>query len=183
MVKTALIAIDIQNDYFEGGKWPLEGMNEASANAAMLLEVCRSKNIPVIHIRHEMPSDDAPFLTPNSDGSKIHSSVAVIASELTILKHDANSFKNTNLKKELDKLGAERVLFCGAMSNLCIDSSTRAAADLGFSCVVAHDACAASDLEFGDVSVPAKHVHAAFMAALGFAFAKIISSQELIADL
>jgi len=183
MVKTALMVIDVQNDYFDGGKWPLTDMDKATANVAMLLEVCRSKGFPVIHIRHEMPSEDAPFFTPNSEGAKIHSSVAPLKNELTILKHNANSFKDTNLKEELDNLGVEQILICGAMSYLCIDSSTRAAFDLGFSCIVAHDACAAAGLEFGDVSVPAEQVHAAFMAALGFAFAKIVSCQELISDL
>jgi hypothetical protein len=46
---------------------------------------------------------------------------------------------------------------------------------------VIHDACASRDLEFNGVTVPAAHVHAAFMSALGFAYASVISTDEFLA--
>jgi len=67
------------------------------------------------------------------------------------------------------------------MSNMCIDAATRAAADLGFQCIVAHDACAANHLAFGGVAVPADQVHAAFMAALEWAYAKVIATTKAVA--
>jgi nicotinamidase-related amidase len=66
------------------------------------------------------------------------------------------------------------------MSHLCIDATTRAAADMGFDCVVAHDACATTDVEFGGKKVPADKVHAAFMSALGFAYAKVVPTNEAL---
>ncbi len=55
----------------------------------------------------------------------------------------------------------------GSMSHMCVDGITRAANDLGYSVTVIHDACATRDLEFNGLTVPAAHVHAAFMSALG----------------
>jgi hypothetical protein len=46
---------------------------------------------------------------------------------------------------------------------------------------VIHDACATRDLEFNGVSVPAAQVHAAFMAALAFAYASVVSANEFLA--
>ena len=66
---------------------------------------------------------------------------------------------------------------------MCVDAGVRAASDLGFACVLAHDACAAAPLSFGGVDVAAPEVHAAFVAALGFAYAKVMSCTEIAAGL
>ncbi|MNR25251.1 Isochorismatase family protein [compost metagenome] len=66
------------------------------------------------------------------------------------------------------------------MSHMCVDGITRAANDLGYSVIVIHDACASRDLEFNGTTVPAAHVHAAFMSALGFAYANVISTDEYL---
>jgi nicotinamidase-related amidase len=68
------------------------------------------------------------------------------------------------------------------MTHMCVDAVTRAAADFGYECAVAHDACATLDLEFGGVTVPAAKVQAAFMAGLGFAYANVASAEELMAE-
>jgi len=183
MSKTVLIIVDLQNDYFQGGKWELEGTEAAAAKAARLLKGFRVKGLPVVHVRHEFPTDDAPFFLPNSDGAKIHSSVQPLENEPVVLKYQINSFRDTNLKEILDKLYVDSVLICGAMSHMCIDAVTRAAYDFGYNCAIAHDACATLGLEFNGIAVPASHVHAAFMAALGFAYANVASTDELLAEI
>jgi nicotinamidase-related amidase len=72
--------------------------------------------------------------------------------------------------------------FPGAMSHMCIDATTRAAADYGFRCTVIHDACATRDLKFLDVIVPAQQVHASFMSALAFAYAKVLALDEFLSS-
>ncbi|MGE4418058.1 MAG: cysteine hydrolase, partial [Marinobacterium sp.] len=59
---------------------------------------------------------------------------------------------------------------------------TRAASALGYSTTVVHEACATLDAEFNGVHVPAKHVHAAFMAALAFAYAEVVSTEALLSS-
>lgn len=59
---------------------------------------------------------------------------------------------------------------------MCVDAGVRAAADLGYSVTVLHDACATLDLEFDGVQVPAVQVHAAMMAALKFGYANVAST-------
>ena len=63
---------------------------------------------------------------------------------------------------------------------MCIDGITRAAVDYGYRATVIHDAVATLDLEFNGVRVPAEQVHAAFMAALGFAYADMKSTDEYL---
>lgn len=183
MPKTALIIVDLQNDYFPGGKWELEGTEAATTKAATLLKHFRANGLPVVHVRHEFPTADAPFFAPNTDGVKVHLSVQELEGEPVVVKHQINSFRDTNLKEILDGLDVDSVLICGAMSHMCIDAVTRAANDFGYHCTIAHDACATLALEFNGITVPASHVHAAFMAALGFAYAKVASTDELLSEI
>jgi len=180
MAKQALIVVDIQNDYFPQGKWPLAGADAAADNAARLIAAFREAGDDVVHIRHEFTSEEAPFFTPGSDGAKLHPKVLNRADEPVVLKHFVNSFRETNLKSILDDKGIEELVVVGSMSHMCVDGITRAANDFGYSVKVIHDACASRDLEFDGVKVPAAHVHAAFMAALAFAYASVISTDEYL---
>ncbi|MDD1968547.1 cysteine hydrolase [Pseudomonas putida] len=180
MPRSALILVDIQNDYFPGGKWPLVGADTAADNAARVLKATREAGDLVVHIRHEFTSDDAPFFTPGSAGANLHSKVANLPDETVMLKHFPNSFRETGLEQLLDQHGIEDVTVVGSMSHMCIDATTRAAADLGYKVKVVHDACATKDLEFNGTLIPAAQAHAAYMAALGFAYAEVVSTQDFL---
>lgn len=180
MSKTALIVVDIQNDYFPDGKWPLVGADAAADNAAKIIEAFRTAGHPVMHIRHEFISPDAPFFVAGSDGAKLHAKVINQDQETVVLKHFPNAFRETGLKELLDNQGIENLVIIGSMSHMCIDATTRAAKDFGYNVRVVHDACASRDLEFNGSMVPAAQVHAAFMSALGFAYAEVISTATFL---
>ncbi|MCO7226044.1 cysteine hydrolase family protein [Pleionea sp. CnH1-48] len=180
MSNTALLVIDLQNDYFETGKWPLKGINQATDNAAKLITEFRQRNDHVIHIRHEFESDDAPFFVAGSEGAQIHSLVAPDSKETVVVKHQVNAFLNTELKSVLDAKGITNLVIIGAMTHNCVEAATRAASDFGYQCTVIHDACATHDLEFNGATVAAEEVQTAVMAALGFAYATISSTQEFL---
>jgi nicotinamidase-related amidase len=158
----------------------LEGVEPACANAARLLQHFRDKRLPVFHIRHLAVQPNATFFLADTPGSEIHPSVAPMPGETLVAKHFPNSFRETILLDQLKKANAASVAVCGAMSHMCIDATVRAACDLGFQCRVAQDACATRALTFGQETVPAVKVHAAFMAALSAAYAQVLSTEELI---
>ena len=97
-----------------------------------------------------------------------------------ILKNYPNSFLKTNLKELLDSNDIEEVVVIGAMSHMCIEATSRAASDFGYKVTVLEDACATMDLEFNGMTVPAAQVHATAMAALGFAYASVLSTREYL---
>jgi len=180
MSQRAVIVVDIQNEYFPGGKLELTNIDRASVNASRLIHAARTKGVPLFHVRHEMPDAAAPIFTAGSDGVQIHASVSPQGDEPVILKHNPNSFLGTDLKAQLDELGVEELVIVGAMSHMCIEATTRAAADFGYKVTVAHDACATMDLEFNGQTVPAAQVHATAMAALAFAYASIDSTDSVV---
>lgn len=180
MPQRALLVIDLQNEYFPTGKLPLVGIEAATANAARVIADARAKGVPVIHVRHEAGKPDAPVFTPGTPNVQIHPSVAPVEGEAVIVKHFPNSFRETPLQALLDELGVRELVIVGAMSHMCIDAGTRAAADLGYTVTVVHDACATRDLAFGGQTVPAAQVHAAYMAALGSSYAQVVSTEAVL---
>ncbi len=180
MPKIALILIDIQNDYFPGGDWELHEMTAASAQAAELLRAARAQGDLIVHIQHENPNPDAPFFRAGSKGAEIHTSVLPQDGEAVLTKHRPNSFHGTRLQELLQEAEVEEVILCGAMSQMCVDATARAAADFGFAVTIAEDACAARAVEFGGVSVSAEQVHAAFMAPLAMGYAKVVKAAEVL---
>ena len=176
----ALVLVDIQNDYFPGGKMELVNIDHASVNARQLLDQFRYKGLATFHIQHTFKDSHAGFFMPNTEGSEIHGIVDPLPSEAVIHKHFPNSFRETDFLEQLkDKIITDLVI-CGAMSHMCIEATTRAAADYGFKCVVVQDACATCDIKFREKSISAEDVHNASMSALAFAYANVINTNELI---
>ena len=151
---TALLLIDIQEFYFEGeGK--LTGCEEAEKVASRLLSAFRDSNLPVIHVMH-------------GDKSPIRREVAPREGEKLIVKHEINSFKGTDLLEYLQQHHIRHLVLCGMMTHMCLEAATRAASDYGFDCTVIQDACATRDLTYDNVTVKARDVHFAALAALTY---------------
>ena len=178
-MKQALIIVDIQNDYFPGGRMEIAGMEAAAKNAQCVLELFRARNLPIFHIQHVSNRAGATFFLPGTQGVEIHERVTPKSGEYIIQKHFPNAFRDTTLHDKLQDLNVGKIVICGAMTHMCIDTTVRAAFDLGFRCLVVSDACATINIEFGGVAVEASQVHAAFMAALSSPFAQIVEANKL----
>lgn len=182
-MKTALILIDIQNDYFPGGKMELDDSIEAGEHAKRLLSFFRENDLPLVHIQHVAPKPNATFFLPDTDGVKTHESVKPLEGETLFQKHYPNSFRNTPLLDHLKRDQIERVVIAGMMTHMCVDATTRAAFDFGFQCLIADDACATKALTHGGRIVPADYVHRAFLAALNGTYGKVMTTEEIIRSL
>ena len=174
-----LVIIDIHNDYFPGGTMELAGAHEAGQVAQGLLSRQRAAGLPVIHVRHENLRPGATFFLPGTSGAAIHPCVSPLPGESVVLKHFPSSFRETNLLELLRGLSAQRLTVCGMMTHMCVDTTVRAAFDLGFSVRLAADACATRDLSFAGRTVAAADVQTAYLAALGAVFAQVAPAAEL----
>jgi nicotinamidase-related amidase len=177
---TALLLIDIQNDYFPGGNMELEGSLEASLRAREILAVFRGKNLPVVHIQHVAVRPGAIFFLPDTEGVKIHPNVEPLPGEVIFQKNFPNSFRGTPLLEHLRDHKVGKIVVCGMMTHMCVDSTVRAAFDYGLEVMVVHEACTTRSLTFLDQTIPAAQVQAAFLSALSFLYARIVSTGELL---
>ena len=180
---TALLLIDIQNDYFPGGAMELVAADRAAERAAWLLARFRDKGWPVFHVQHISTRPTATFFRPNTPGADIHPSVLPAPGEVVVTKNFPNGFRETSLLEALRAADVARLVIAGMMTHMCVDTTVRAAADLGFTCTVAHDACATRDLAFDGQTVPAGAVQAAYMAALNGAFGSVLSAAQVDAGM
>ena len=179
MPERALLIIDIQNDYFPGGAMELEGADAAAANASKALARARQEGVPVFHVRHLSTRPGATFFIPRTQGAEIHAAVRPLGGERVIEKNFPNSFRGTDLERALKDAGIKELVVAGMMTHMCVDASVRHAADLGYKVTLLGDACATRAQSFGGETVPARQVHAAFLAALNGFYAKVVPTHEL----
>ena len=174
-----LLVIDIQRDYFPGGGYPLVEPEAAAEKARQVLNGFRAKQLPIVHMQHVWDEPDATFMRPGTEGIEIHPLVAPTDGEPVLQKTEPNSFVGTPLESELRDRDVDDLVVVGMMTSMCVDSTVRAAADLGFDVTLVHDACAAPDLEFDGTEVPGASVHTAFVAALVDGFATVVSAADI----
>lgn len=178
---TALVIVDLQEDYFDGGKMALHNTELAANNALQLLQRFRETKQSVIHIQHIFADDSAGFFAPDDAGSDIHPSLLPIAGEELVVKSEVNSFKGTNLETVLIDKGIKNLVVCGAMAQMCIDAIVRHAADAGYQCTVVEDACAAPNIVRQGVELSGEQVQHTMMAALEFAYADVVNTENYLA--
>jgi nicotinamidase-related amidase len=181
--ETALLVVDIQQFYFEGGLIPLTGSLEAANRARVVLDAFRARKLPVIHVRHVPRNVALVDGEPSDPQYRIRPEVQPASGEPVVTKHFANSFRETDLLETLRGKGVTRLVIVGMQTHMCVEAASRAAADLEFDVVVVHDACATRPLEFGGRSVPADMVHAAALAAIKGSYGRIVSVNELLKEL
>lgn len=182
-MNTALLLVDIQKEYFPGGRRELVKPLEAAKKAYVLLQCFREHGGQQhVHIQHVSNKPNATSFIPGDRGTDIHDAVAHFEGEPLVQKHYPNSFRETNLLEILRGWNTERVVIAGMMSHMCVDATARAAGDLGFKVMVAEDACTTLDLQYGETLIPAEYVHKAFMAALKN-YGQVLTSEQILAHL
>ncbi|MDF3004511.1 MAG: isochorismatase family protein [Oscillospiraceae bacterium] len=179
-MKSALLLVDIQNDYFPGGRCELYQPEQSAEKAKLLLEQFRNRRLPVFHIQHISENRAKGFFLPGTEGAEIYSSVSPIKKERVLVKHKPNAFVDTGLEDLLHTQDIEQLVICGMMSHMCVDSTVRAAKDLGFFVLLPEDACTTKALIWNGADIPAQTVHQAFMASLSSSFAQVVKTQDLL---
>jgi nicotinamidase-related amidase len=181
-MSVGLLIVDIQNDYFPGGKMELDGSEQAGQVAGQLLTFFREHKLPVVHVQH-LAKPDAPFFVPGTPGVEIRPVVKPLANETIVQKHFPNAFRETRLLDHLHSQGINQLVITGMMTHMCVDAAARAATDFGFECRIAQDGCATRTLKLNDKTVPAPEVHAAFLAALNGAYGRVITADTIMKEL
>lgn len=177
---TALVVIDMQQDYFSG-KLIIPDGEKALRHAAKLLAWAREQGILVAHIQQQSMKPGSPLFSCDSPLTAFHETVAPLAGELVVVKHFPSSFTKTELHERLQEKGIATLVLCGLMTHMCVSTTARGALELGYGVVIASDACASRDLpsQTGGGVIPHSVIHEAALAALGDRFAEIMTTGEI----
>ena len=179
-MKQALLIIDVQNDYFAGGKMALYQPEQALTQVNQLEDYFISQNLPVIYIQHIKHVANADFFGAGTTGAELHPELKTDDQSIVIEKHFPNSFLETTLEATLRELSIEQLVICGMMTHMCVDSTTRAARELGYQPILIADATATKDFTFDGKTTAAPEVQTSFLAALQN-FAEVKTTAEFLA--
>jgi len=143
-VSKALLVIDLQNDYFPGGKFPLWNADATLAGVERAIARARAEHIPVILVQHVADATHgvAPFFNEGTPGAAVHAQILAAAPGApVVVKSFADSFASTPLEETLAKLGATELLVCGMMTQNCVTHTAISRSAEKYAVTVLPDAC------------------------------------------
>jgi len=152
-MKNALIVIDIQNDYFPGGAFPLEEPELACKAAMTAIEKARKEGWLIVGIQH-IATPEAPFFKPDSKGANIHPDVvAALGNAPVIIKKEADSFFETSLEQLLRENGITDIYLTGMMTQHCVTHTALSPQAQGMKMHIIAQACAAPTKALSDLAL------------------------------
>ncbi|KAG1193392.1 hypothetical protein G6F36_000883 [Rhizopus arrhizus] len=182
-MKEALIIVDVQNDYFPGGRFPTDSPVETAQAIAQLMEKFRRENKEVVHVVHHSTEEQRKqlnFFEPGTPGVEIHESVKPLASEKIFIKHEVSSFVGTDLKEHLESKGIDTIIVVGMMIHNCVNSTVYSGSHRGFKCIVVDEAVNTFDQPYDGRIIKAKQIKEAFLAGIQFAYAKVKKVDDIL---
>ncbi len=178
---TALLVIDVQNEYVTGGlpiaHPPVEGSLERIGAAMAAAEAA---GLPVVAIRHTEPDPSGGLFVEGTPGWQLHQVVESHAYDTLVDKTLPGSFTGTDLEEWLRTKGVEHLVVVGYMTHMCVDTTTRQAMHLGWDVTVLDDATGTIDVSD---DLPAALVHRVELGVLGDGFATVTSTADWISSL
>jgi len=172
--RSALVLIDPQMEYVTGAL-PLDGIDKAVAEAAVLLDIARKHGMPVFHVIHHGRAG-GPVFDPEGDFAGIIPALSPASGETVVTKSLPNCFAGTNLHSLIQNTGRKELVFVGFATHMCLSATVRAALDLGYRSTVIAGATATRDLPnaLDGSIVPAAQIQQAELSALADRFAVVV---------
>jgi len=164
-----------------GGSGRIRNNPQALLRIAELLDIFRSSNRQIIHIRHASLRPGSRFRA-DLPGFAVRPEGAERIDEPAIVKQVNSAFIGTSLELELRRRKIETLFLVGATTNHCVETTTRMAGNLGFDARLVSDATWAFDHLSDDPSRPgfsAELVHQMTLENLRNEFAEIVRSEDV----
>jgi len=143
-MSTALLVIDVQNDYFPGGSFPLWNADETLDRVEQAIATARQAGAPVVLIQHiaDSSAGPAPFFNQGTSGVELHPRILAAAPDATVVaKSFADSFVQTELEEILSGLGVTEITVCGMMTQNCVTHTAISRSAEKYDVTVLIDAC------------------------------------------
>lgn len=178
-VRTALVPIDVQQAF----DLPASSNPAMETQGLRLLDAWRAAGLPLVHVRHDSIKPGSPF-APGLPGNALRPGFEPQGAEPLVTKSVNSAFIGTDLELRLRRLGVEQVVLFGLTTDMCVSTTARMAANLGYRTVVVGDATACFDLAGPDGRrVAAADIHRAHLATLHAEFATVVATDEVLAAL
>ncbi len=167
-MKKALLLIDLQNDYFPGGKFPLWNTETTLSNTETAIKVAKNIGIAIIHVQHIADSKMgiAPFFNNGTEGAEIHPRILQAAPKApVVVKKFADSFVETNLEGVLTELGITELFVCGMMTQNCVTHTAISKSAEKYKVTILPDCCTSVDEMIHNIALHAVSTRVALVPA------------------
>ncbi len=182
MRKTALLLIDVQKG-FDDPCWGKRNNPDAESNIALLLSEWRKHDLPIIHIMHCSVEPNSP-LHPELPGNEFKEEARPLPKEKQFTKSVNSAFIGTGLEKYLQEHDIASLVIVGLTTDHCVSTSTRMAANLGFTVTLITDATATFDRKgYDGVMYLADDIHKINLVSLNGEFCIVRSTEEVLKEI
>ncbi|HZH51251.1 MAG TPA: cysteine hydrolase family protein [Microvirga sp.] len=179
---SVLLPVDMQQA-FDLPSWPRRWNEAVDSNGLALIEAWRSRGLPIIHVRHDSVTPGST-LAPDHAGNAFRPGFGPKVGEALVSKSVNSAFIGTDLDLRLKRLGIRKVVVFGITTDMCVSTTVRTGANLGYDMVLVEDACDCFDLPDGaGGTIPARQSHRAHVATLRFEFAEVVTTREVLAEM
>lgn len=176
--RAVLLPIDMQKG-FDEPSWPPRWNDRVDANGLALLAAWRAARRPIIHVRHDSIKPGSS-LAPGAPGNDFRLGFGPQGDEPLVTKTVNSAFISTDLDLRLKRLGAKHVVVFGITTDMCVSTTIRTGANMGWDMVLVPDACDCFDLPDGKGgTISAEHSHRVHVATLALEFCRALSTAEL----
>lgn len=177
-----LIPIDMQQA-FDAAPWPARWNDRLDENGLALLAAWRGSGRPVIHVCHDSAEPNSTLRRENP-GNALRPGFEPQTDEPLVRKSVNAAFIGTDLDLRLRRLGVDTVVLFGISTDMCVSTSVRVGANLGYRVFLIEDACDCFDLPDGNGgTIVARDVHRAHVATLRHEFATVLTTADAVASL
>lgn len=175
----ALIAIDVQSG-FDSDYWGIRNNPDMEVNGRDLLAAWRASGRPIVHSRHDSTNPASP-LAPRQPGNRFKIGFEPRSGELIVPKNVNSAFIGTDLETWLRRAGITQLVLFGIATDMCVSTTARMGANLGFDVIVAGDACHTWGQNGPDgVYIDGDTIHRANLATLNTEFGRVATTRELL---
>lgn len=195
--KTAVLVIDMQNDFIEEGAAMYTPMGHAFVKPlAKFLDSCRALGMPVIYTSHAYRKDKsdmgkgALFCDPafhgevmveNTHGVEIYPAIAPKPGDVVITKRSYSGFFATEMDMVLKHKGIDTVVITGVCTEACCFSTARDALFNGYDVAFLSDLTGTIDFpDLGQGAYTAQQIHQTMLCVIAMTTADVMTSDQLL---
>jgi nicotinamidase-related amidase len=177
--KTALLVIDVQNEYFDG-KWPIPDGEAALQQIEHAIDACQRAGAPVIYVQHAVLRPERGIFLPGSHGFELHPRLHPRAADPRIVKNYPGSFSKTNLEETLRQRGIDTLVIAGYMTHMCCDTTAREGFQRDFRVLFLDDATATRDGQHPTLgTIDHRDLHRATLITQSSMFSQVLPTKQL----
>ena len=143
-MKSALLVIDVQNEFFKRNPTTAQSLDDAIEYINAAIALFRAKNLPVICIQD---MDEESGRVPGTENFDLPAQLAIIPSDVHIVKTYGNGFNKTPLADTLGDLDVDTIIITGFCAEYCVLSTYCGARDLDLTPILLRNALASGKPE------------------------------------